>query len=112
MLDIQRINARFARLAETIIRLRSLNLTVFALLMLLAVLGLGRLESDIDQDNWFLEDDALRLTEKRFEDIFGNEDFCAILVEADNVFTPEVLGAIRDMGRELTAKVPYADDVV
>lgn len=112
MLDIQRINARFARLAETIIRLRSLNLTVFVLLMLLAALGLGRLESDIDQDNWFLEDDALRLTEKRFEDIFGNEDFCAILVEADNVFTPEVLGAIRDMGRELTAKVPYADDVV
>ncbi|NCC26425.1 MAG: hypothetical protein EOM25_14695, partial [Deltaproteobacteria bacterium] len=112
MLDIERINARFARAAEIILRLRWLNLSVFAVLMLLAGLGLTRLESDIDQDNWFLEDDELRLTEKHFEDIFGNEDFCAILIEADNVFTPRVLEAIREMGRELTAKVPYADDVL
>ncbi len=112
MLNIQKINSRFGTAAEIILKHRWLNIVLFLGVLLAAGFGLTRLESDIDQDNWFLEDDELRVTEKHFEDIFGNEDFCAILVEADNVFTPEVLGAIREMGRELTAGVPYADDVV
>lgn len=112
MLNIQKINSRFRAVAEIIIKYRWLNIILFLGVLLAAGVGLTRLESDIDQDNWFLEDDELRITEQHFEDIFGNEDFCAILVEADNVYTPEVLGAIREMGRELTTKVPYADDVV
>lgn len=112
MLNIQKINSRFRAVAEIIIKYRWLNIILFLGVLLAAGVGLTRLESDIDQDNWFLEDDALRITEQHFEDIFGNEDFCAILVEADNVYTPEVLGAIREMGRELTTKVPYADDIV
>lgn len=112
MLNIQKINSLFRTAAEIILKYRWMNLAVFFCLMLVAGIGLTRLESDIDQDNWFLEDDELQRTKDRFEEIFGNDDFCAVLVETNNVFTPEILTAIRDLGRELTAKVPYADDVV
>jgi predicted RND superfamily exporter protein len=112
MLNIEKINGYFRKFAEGVLRFRWINIIVFLLVMAAAVAGLRKLESDIDQDNWFLEDDALLAAKTRFEAIFGNDDFCAVLVEADNVFTPSVLTKIRELGRELVEKVPYADDVV
>ena len=112
MLNIEKINAWFRQIAEIILRFRWVNLLVYVLLMATAAMGIGRLETEIDMDNWFLEDDALLAAKDRFEEIFGNDDFCAVLVEADNVFTPEALTKIRELGHELVAKVPYADDVI
>ena len=112
MLNIEKINSRFRNAAESILRLRWLNIILFLLLLGTSVVGLRLIETDIDQDNWLLEDDAMLAAKERFEEIFGNDDFCAVLVEVENVFTPEVLSGIREMGAELVAKVPYADDVV
>ena len=112
MLNIEKINAWFRRIAEIILRFRWANLLVYVLLMAVAVMGIMRIETEIDMDNWFLEDDALLAAKDRFEEIFGNDDFCAVLVEADNVFSPQALTKIRELGHELLAKVPYADDVI
>lgn len=112
MLNIEKINDWFKTAGETVLRFRWINLVVYVLIMAAAVMGLGRLETEIDQDNWFLEDDALLAAKDRFEEIFGNDDFCAVLVEADNVFTASALTKIRELGRELVEKVPYADDVI
>lgn len=112
MLNIEKINGRFRNAAEIILRLRWLNIILFLLLLGVSVVGLRLIETDIDQDNWLLEDDALLAAKERFEEIFGSDDFCAVLVEVDNVFTPEVLSGIREMGAELVEKVPYADEVV
>ena len=75
MLNIEKINAWFRSAAEIVLRFRWINLVVFALVLAAAVAGLGRLEADIDQDNWFLEDDAQLAAKERFEEIFGNDDF-------------------------------------
>jgi len=112
MLDIQKINGYFKHIGQTILRFRWINILLFMLLVATSVVGLGRIETDIDQDNWFMEDDAMLAAKERFEEIFGNDDFCAVLVEAEDVFTPPVLTNIRELGRELVQKVPYADDVV
>jgi len=112
MMNIQKINTRFKILGENIIRLRWLSILVFVVVMAGAAGGLRLLESDVSQESWFLEDDALMQTRERFEEIFGNDDFCAVLVEADNVFAPDILSGIRALGQELMAKVPFADDVV
>jgi predicted RND superfamily exporter protein len=112
MLNIEKINHWFRGAGEAILRFRWVNLIVFALIVAAAVMGLGRLETEIDQDNWFLEDDALLAAKAHFEEIFGNDDYCAVLVEADDVFAPPVLTKIRELGRELVENVPYADDVV
>ncbi len=112
MLNIGKINNRFDALGKIIVRFRWLNIIVFALLVGAACIGIKQIEPDVDTKNWFLENDALLEARERFEKIFGNDDFCAILVEADNVFDPQVLSKIRELGKELLEKVPYADEVV
>jgi hypothetical protein len=112
MLNIQKINDWFRTAGETILRLRWFSIAFFIGILAFSMVGISRIESDVDQDNWFLEDDALLAVKDRFEEIFGNDDFCAVLVETEDVFTPEALSAIREMGRELVKKVPYADEVV
>ncbi|WP_051822333.1 efflux RND transporter permease subunit [Desulfonatronum thiodismutans] len=112
MLNIQKINARFRSIGEVVLRLRWLNILIFLAAMAVAVGGLRLLESDVSQENWFLEDDVLLQTKERFEEIFGNDEFCAVLVEAEDVFAPDILAGIRELGRELMERVPYADDVL
>ncbi len=112
MLHIEKINARFHKTAEIILRLRWLNLVLFVLLVAISIVGTKQIKTYVDPDNWFLEDDAMVATRERFKEIFGNDDFCAVLVEADNVFTPEILSKIRELGAELVEKVPFSDDVI
>lgn len=112
MLNIQNINARFRNIGEVVLRLRWLNIILFLVAMIAAVGGLRLLETDVSQENWFLENDALLQTKERFEEIFGNDEFCAVLVEAEDVFAPEILSGIRELGRELQEQVPYADDIL
>ncbi len=112
MLNIEKINTRFQAAGEFIVRFRWVNLIFFALLVGTACFGIRQIEPDVDTKNWFLEDDALLAARERFEKIFGNDDFCAVLVEAEDVFDSQVLSKIRELGRELLKKVPYADEVV
>ncbi len=112
MLNIQKINMFFRRFGECTLRLRWVVILLFIALTAGAAMGLPRLKSDVDQDRWFMEDDALLAAKQRMEDIFGNEDFCAVLVTADDVFRPDILQGIRDMGQELLDRIPYADDVL
>ncbi|PID76056.1 MAG: hypothetical protein CSB23_00415 [Deltaproteobacteria bacterium] len=112
MLNIEKINSRFKNAAETILRFRWWNIGISLLLLVVSVVGLTKVQTDVDAENWFLEDDALLAARDRFEKIFGNDDFCAVLIEVDDVFTPEVLSKIKELGRELLEKVPYADDVI
>lgn len=112
MLNLENINARFRNAGEIILKLRWLNIILFLLVFAASIAGLQLIRADVDQDHWFLEGDAQVAVKERFEQIFGNDDFCAVLVEADNVFTPEVLTGIRELGKELEAKVPCADDVL
>jgi hypothetical protein len=112
MLNIEKINLFFQKAGGEILRFRWAAILLFLLAMLISIGGLGRLETSTDVDDWFMEDDALLAVKDRFEEIFGNNDFCAILVEADNVFAPPVLTKIRELGRELVREVPFADDVI
>jgi uncharacterized protein len=112
MLNIVMINEFFKHAGEKILTYRFVCIFLFLLLLITAAMGLKGLRSEDDMDNWFLEDDALLSVKERFEEIFGNNDYCAVLVEADNVFAPSVLEKIREMGRELVEKVPYSDDIV
>lgn len=112
MLDIEKINARFQSLGEIVLRLRWFNIIVFLCLLGAALYGMRFLQSDTNQDHWFMEGDAMLLAKERFEALFGNDDFCAVLVQVDNVFNPEILRKIRELGDELKAKVAYSDDVL
>ncbi|MBF0587251.1 RND family transporter [Prosthecochloris sp. N3] len=112
MLKIEAINKRFRSFGELVLKYRWLNIALFLVILGVAIGGLRHVRADVDMDNWFLEEDELLQTKQRFEEIFGSDQYCAVLVEADDVFTPEVLSKIREMGRELMERVPFSDDVI
>ena len=112
MFKIEKINVVFRVLAEKTLRFRWLSILLFVALVGVSVLGVGKIKGDVDQDHWFLEDDQMLAAKERFEEIFGNDEFCAVLVEVDDVFTPQVLQGIRTLGKELEENVPFADEVV
>ncbi len=112
MLNIEKMNRRFASAGQKILSLRWINIAVFFLLLVVAAAGLRQIRAETDVESWFLEDDELLQVKEEFEAIFGNDEFCAILIEVDDVFSPRVLTGVRELGRELKQKVPYADDVL
>ncbi|MDO5537857.1 MAG: hypothetical protein Q4F72_10065, partial [Desulfovibrionaceae bacterium] len=112
MLDIEKINSRFRKAGERIVGHRLAILVAFVLILAFSAASLPHLKSDTNQESYFLENDDLLVAKKYFESIFGNDDFCAVLVETDDVFRPRTLELIRGLSRALKAEVPYADDVV
>lgn len=111
MLNIEAINERFVGLSKAILKRRNLFLVLMVLVLAFSVYGLKQLKTDTDDSHYFDEGDALLVAKDYMASIFGNDNFCAVLVETDNVFTPKVLKGIREMGKELLDGVPYADDV-
>jgi predicted RND superfamily exporter protein len=111
-LNLHKINQRFAKVGERIVKMRWLNIFLFILIMLVSFAGLKKIKTDVSNDNWFLENDPALLAQEEFEDIFGNSDYTAVLVEADDIFQPEKLRKIRDLSDEMERYIPLSDEVL
>lgn len=81
------------------------------LISLVGLAGLPKLKMADNQDSWFDDADKIRINQEHFEDVFGNEDAVMVLVQADDVFDPEVLDAIDRVGKRLENEVPFADSI-
>jgi len=108
---IERINAWFKKRAGAIIRFRWLIIIGVIVLNVLSIPGVMRVEQDSSMEGWLLEGDPLRLARDEFEEIFGNNDYVLVLVEADDVFSSETLAMMRRLGEDLEEEVPFADKV-
>jgi predicted RND superfamily exporter protein len=106
-----RINRRFSQFGAFQIRHRWLFIAGLAILTFIGLAGLPKLATNDNMDEWFNEFDTIEIDTNRFEALFGNEDQVLVLIQADDVFDPEVLTVIRDLGAELLEKVPYAREL-
>ncbi|MDR2747709.1 MAG: MMPL family transporter [Treponema sp.] len=107
-MNLDRINRRFTWFGVFQIKYRWILMAVLAALTFIGLAGLPKMQSSDNMDQWFDEFDAIEINTNRFEDMFGNEDQVLVLIQAEDVFDPEVLVMIRDLGAELLEKVPYA----
>jgi predicted RND superfamily exporter protein len=105
------INRRFARFASFQIRRRRAVIAALAVFTAIGLAGLPKMTTSDNMDQWFNEYDAIQIQTDRYEALFGNEDQVLVLVQAEDVFDPEVLALIRDLGAELLEKVPYAREL-
>jgi len=112
MINIQNINQWFDLAGAGIVRLRWFILAGFILILALGVTGISKVKTDAGWDKWLLDDAELKLAEDEFKEIFGNNDYVGVMVEGKNLFTPETLGLIRELGQELEKNVPFADDIL
>ncbi|GAK59663.1 hypothetical protein U27_06648 [Candidatus Vecturithrix granuli] len=110
--NLEVINQWFAKAGKRLLQVRWWILCLLILLDLLAIRGIQRIQFDVSNESWFLDNDPITIARREFEEIFGNPNYVAVLVEAEDVFAPEILRVIRELGEELEEEVPFADEVV
>lgn len=96
---------------NVIIRYRVLFLILTALIIYGGFAGMEKITMDNSNESQFAKDDEINLRNERFEEIFGNEEFVFVLIEADEVFDHDALAYIRDVSRDLEDNLPFIDEL-
>lgn len=108
---LEKINKWFASLTPHIIRMRWFIIVAIFVATVVMAVGISRLQLETSNDSLLLENDPLRLAKHEFEEIFGNDEFVVVLLEADDVFSHAALVANRALGNALLREIPLADDI-
>jgi len=90
-MNIEKINGWFSLRGEWILKRRWLILVSFALLFVVGLSGLKYLNISSSWEDYFLEDDPMLVKTEEFKEIFGNDNYAAVLTRCDNIFTKENL---------------------
>ena len=109
--NIEATNQWFKQVGERLVALRWGIILALVGINVLALFGVPKIRLDNSTESWFLEDDPMTIARNEFVETFRNDDYVGILVEADDVFAPEMLRLIRELGEELKENVPFADEV-
>ena len=110
-INIQRINAWFAIRTIGLIRFRWYFLAGFALVLAASFYGTSLIQVDVSNESNFLPNDPIRQQTKKFEELFGNDQYVAVMVENDKLFSRESLVKLRDLHHELYDSVPFVEKV-
>jgi len=110
--NLKQINGWFRSFGSLVLRFRWLVLLIYLIVFVAGIAGFPKIILNSSYDKYFPEDDPFQVAKDEFEEIFGNNNDAMLLVEADDVFDPEILGVIRELSRELEKKVPWAEEVV
>lgn len=110
-MKIERINDWFARRGKWMIQRRWLVLSLSILVFAIGFTGLRYFKVSASWEDYFLEDDPMLVKTEEFKDIFGNDNFAAVLTRCDNLFTKENLQLIRELTNEMMDSLSYADKI-
>ncbi len=113
-MKVTKINDWFGKAGSFEVKHRWLFIIGLTLLTLLCSSGLSRLRFSNGGDDWFDDWEVVKKNQDHFEDMFGSTDslLCHITAsEGTDVFDPEILTMISNLGDKLLMSVPYADTV-
>ena len=110
-MKVKYVQKFFKRLAEIQVKYRFCFLTAMLIISVVGITGLSKVRKTTDDTGWIAQDEEKEKKIERFESLFGNNDTIALLVESKDVFDPDVLKVIKEIGHELLDKVPYASDL-
>ncbi len=110
-MQVKKINAWFEKFGRFEVKHRWAFIIVLLLITVIGCLGLPRLKLDNGEEDWFDDWETTKINQDHFESIFGSTDSLMAHIKAKDVFDPEVLQMIDDLGDELLNNVPYADSV-
>ena len=94
-----------------IIRFRLFWIILLLALCVPAYFGAKRVRMDSSNESFMPENDPLTLKNDEFKEIFGNEEFFYILVEADDLFSEESMERILQLEEDIKQNLPFVDDV-
>ena len=110
-MNIEKINGWFSLRGEWILKRRWLILVSFALLFAVGLSGLKYLNISSSWEDYFLEDDPMLVKTEEFKEIFGNDNYAAVLTRCDNIFTKENLELLRELSDEIMDSLSYAEKI-
>ena len=111
-MKLEGIHLLFKKIAEFQLKYRWLCLALLVAVTVLGLLGVKSFKvSSADEDEFITVKEIAKKNDTRFKELFGSNDSIVLLFQSDDVFKPEVLQAIKDIGAELLEKIPYADSV-
>ncbi len=108
-----KMNELTARIGmNVIIKYKYFWLSFCLALVVVSSLGLERLTMDSSNDSFFSANDETMIDNQKFKDLFGNEEFVFVFIEADEVFAARTLQNIRDLTEDLEANLPFTKEVI
>lgn len=110
-MNIQKINDWFEKQAHGIIKYRWIWLVGFFILLAIGFKGLEYMNISTSWEDYFVENDPILVKTDEFKEIFGNDNYVAVLTRCENTFTKENLELIRELSNELMDSVSYADKI-
>ena len=111
MIKLEKINYFFRKMGEFELKYKFVFLAILVIVTIIGFAGLKKAIVSTSQEDWFGKNDPMTIATENFEKEFGNNEYIALFVESDDVFHPEVLQMIHDLGKELHSKVPYTDEI-
>ena len=111
-MKLEGLHIFFRKVGEFQLKYRWLCLALLAAVTVVGLLGVKSFKvGSADEDEFISVRESAKKNDARFKELFGSNDSIVLLFESDDVFKPEVLQAIKDIGAELLEKVPYADSI-
>jgi predicted RND superfamily exporter protein len=101
----------FTALCRGILRFRWLLLLTVGLLTAFLAFQMRELRLETKNEIWFMEGDRSLELIRKFEDLFGSDDFVYIVFETDDFFRRENIRTLRRLAEDLESHVPYLLDV-
>jgi len=65
--------------------------------------------SESNNNDWIVNGSEIQQNSDRFKDIFGNDQYVSVLVQADDIFSYDVLCMIDKLCEKLESEVPFAE---
>lgn len=110
-MKVKKINDWFEKFGQFEVKHRWAFLICLIVVTVVGTLGLSRLKLDNGEEDWFDDWETTKRNQDHFEDIFGSTDSLLAHIKADDVFDPEVLKMIDQLGDDLLQNVPYAGSI-
>jgi len=111
-MNSERVNEWAAKFGmNIIIKYKFVLLALLILSVIVGYLGMQRLVTDTSNESFLPEGDEMIVQNDRFKEIFGNEEFVFVFIEADEVFKYDALKYIRVLSEDFEKNLPFAKEV-
>ena len=110
-MQVKKLNDWFEKFGRFEVKHRWGFIIGLLIITIVGSLGLTRLELDNGESDWFDDWETTKQNQDHFEAIFGSTDSLLAHITAKNVFDPDVLNMIDELGDELLNNVPYAGSI-
>lgn len=105
----QSIDRAFQRISSLIYDNPWAALFITAILTAILSLGFSRLYIDVTPESMLGENNPSRLSYNKFRKVFENDEVVTILIETDDIFSPQFLSSLKDFHQRIDESTPYLD---